>query len=449
MRTTKWIHTALTVSCGILWSMGVAKAMTPDDYMSWFAANQTAVAEFKHGDVITFDKADKIRAFVPPGYQEEMIFEGMNVTIHETSDLSPALMYDVATKKFQGQVVLAEDGAIENYVAGQPFAYDSLVPGRESGFKAAWNFNFRWQYQGNEVPDVQWVWVRKGGNHDNHSIMKTKKAKYYQGGGTFERVLEGPYLRHYFTHRADLADQDYMVEGSWAKGTEFREWTGFTAPFDIDGTAFLILRYDDPHKADDSWAYIPTLRRVRRISVEVKSDSLLGTDHTLEDFYCFAGRVLEHDWNYVGTARILAVARSRNAATVYYGPNGWTPLDDWELRTVDVYQQIPKHDNHPYSVKFIHTDRQSGECYYANAFDQAGELWKVWQLPKVFSDDPWYDNRVGVPPGTRGSSFQGINVIDKLNGRATLIPCYGAGYPKVSMSRVKRTLDVNQLTGGR
>ena len=90
----------------------------------------------------------------------------------------------------------------------------------------------------------------------------------------------------------------------------------------------MILRYDDPRKADDSWAYIPSLRRVRRISVEVKSDSLLGTDHTLEDFYGFNGRPMEHSWEYIGTARILAVARSRYPETVYYGPNGWPPYDD-------------------------------------------------------------------------------------------------------------------------
>src|SRR5690606_2320772 len=118
----------------------------------------------------------------------------------------------------------------------------------------------------------------------------------------------------------------------FAKNTNFREYTGFNSPFDIAGTAFLILRYDDPRKADDSWAYIPSLRRVRRISVEVKSDSLLGTDHTLEDFYGFNGRPLEHDCEYIGTKEILAVARSRNTDTVYYGPNGWVPIADWALR---------------------------------------------------------------------------------------------------------------------
>ena len=86
-------------------------------------------------------------------------------------------------------------------------------------------------------------------------------------------MLTGPYKRFLMAHNVNYADTDYKANGGkgFAKNTEFREYTGFTAPFDIAGTAFLILRYDDPRKADDSWAYIPSLRRVRRISVEVKS----------------------------------------------------------------------------------------------------------------------------------------------------------------------------------
>ena len=78
-----------------------------------------------------------------------------------------------------------------------------------------------------------------------------------------------------------------------------------------------------------------TCAGLRRISVEVKADALLGTDASLEDFYCFAGRVLEHDWAYLGTARLLAVARSRNRETIFGGPSGWVPVDDdWALRTM-------------------------------------------------------------------------------------------------------------------
>jgi hypothetical protein len=264
-------------------------------------------------------------------------------------------------------------------------------------------------------------------------------------------------------HNAKHGATDYRVNGGkgFAKGTEFREYTGFVSPFDIAGTAFLILRYDDPRKADDSWAYIPSLRRVRRISVEVKSDSLLGTDHTLEDFYGFNGRPMEHDWEYVGATNILVVARSRNRETVYYGPNGWAVRDDYALRKTDVVKQIPKSSAHPYAFKFIHVDRATGESYYANAFDKAGELWKVWQLTKVWTEDPWVvlDGKGSPfawkepgqfsPKGTNFQLFQSINVIDLQNNRGTLVPCRGTEAPNQDLRRAKRVLDVNYLTEGR
>jgi hypothetical protein len=434
-----------------------ASAYTADDYLAWLKENQSAEPQFVDGDVITYDKSDLVRPFIPKEFQEEWIFEGMEMTIKDAGDLTPAKIYMDATEKHKGTATIAADGAIENYQAGRPFDPAEFTPGSDSGWKMVWNWNYRWQNDGLTVGEVHWVWVRRGGEHSGHEIMNSKYSKYYEGGGSFERVLSGPYNRFLMAHNVKYESTAYKVNNGegFAKNTEFREYTGFTSPFDIAGTAFLILRYDDPRKADDSWAYIPSLRRVRRISVEVKSDSLLGTDHTLEDFYGFNGRPMEHNWEYVGTSRILVVARSRNTETVYYGPNGWAVKDDYALRLTDVMKQIPKASNHPYSSKFIHVDRQSGESYYANAFDRAGELWKVWQLTKVWSDDPQIQqasdefNRKKTPPDVRFQLFQSINVIDLQNNRGTLVPCRGVSADDKSFSEAKRLLDVNYLTEGR
>ncbi len=439
----------------------VTQAFSPDDHRAWIKENQAATPQFVDGDTITFENADLIRPFIPVEQQETLIFDGMEMKIKDAGDLTPSDAYKAATEQFAGQATVAADGALENYTAGRPFDPTTFTPGSmEDGSKMAWNWTWRWENEGLKIEEVHWVWVREGGEHSKHSIMAENSGKYdeyYTGGGTFERVLAGPYQRVMMSARTDLASTDYKLNGGegFAKNTAFREYTGFTSPFDIGGTAFLILRYNDPRKTDDSWAYIPSLRRVRRISVEVKSDSLLGTDHTLEDFYGFNGRVMEHNWEYVGSAKILAVIRSRTTDTIFYGPNGWAPLDNWALRTVDVVRQIPKSSSHPYSEKFLYVDRDSGEAPYANAFDQSGQIWKIWQIQKVWTEDPWYqDNqkKFGAPltqPGTRKAAFQSINVIDLQNGRGTLVPCRGNSFPNTAFTKVKRTHDVNFLTEGR
>ena len=440
---------------GLALSLPLAvSAYTTEDVKKWLEENQKASVDFKDGDTITFKDRDKIKAFVPPGYDSIMNFEGMEVVVREPTDLNPSQDFMDATAKFQSKVSLGADSSLVGYVAGEPFDPESFKAGdATSGAKAAWNFNFRWQRQGLSIDPVHWVWVRKGGDHEGHELRKNKEfGKLFGGGGTFNRALWSSYKRVYFNHRADMASQDYKLKGSMARDTEFRELTSFYDPFDIAGTAFMILRHLDPKKADDSWAYVPSTRRVRRISVEAKTDSLLGTDHTLEDFYCFAGRVMEHDWEYVGTARILAVARSRNTNTVYGGPNGWVPVDDWELRKSDVFIQKPRSSNHPYSVKYIFTDRQTHSCHHSVAFDQAGKLWKVWQQSKTWSEDPQGLGRKGMsdtPTGVNVNLYQSIQVVDLQNDRGTLVPTQNSYYPVDKASRIKRVMDVNALTEGK
>ncbi|MGE0487197.1 MAG: hypothetical protein AB7Q81_23795 [Gammaproteobacteria bacterium] len=115
----------------------------------------------------------------------------------------------------------------------------------------------------------------------------------------------------------------------------------------------------------------------------------------------------------------------------------------------------PQRDNHPYSTKFIYADRQWGEACYANAFDTAGERWKIWQIQKSWTEDPQYAAQQlefkGDPTrvGTRVERFQSIDVVNLQNNRGTLVPCHDASYPDTELSKVERTPDVTYLTEGR
>lgn len=430
----------------------VANAVVSDDMPAWLKANQAATADFKDGDIIGFADKEKIRAFIPPGYDKEMFFEGMEVVVKDQTDMPPADVYLKATKQHQSKVSLTAAGGLSGYVAGQPFSADSItIDDPTSGSKIAWNFNFRWQRQGLSVDNVGWVWVRRGGDHEDSALRKDPKfGKYFGGGGSFNRVLWAWYRRVYFNHRADLADQDYKLKGSMSRDTEFRELTSFYDPFDIAGTAFMIIRHLDENKADDSWAYVPSTRRVRRISVEVKTDSLLGTDLTLEDFYMFAGRVVEHDWKYLGTAKVLTPARSRYNETNYTGPMGMIPHDNWELRDNYVVADYPKDPAHPYAVKYMLIDKQTNMGSYALNFDRSGKLWKIIQQSKVWSEDTQAGERRDMPTkgGINIPLYQSINIIDVQNDRGTLVPVFEVYYPVNKASKIKRMMDVNRLTEG-
>lgn len=435
------------------------------DFLAWYEANKDASPQFVDGDVITAAQRELTDPFVPPGLQMAD-FYGEPITIKDAGDLSPPQHFLDATARFAGQASLDEAGALVNYTAGTPFDRSAFEPGRESGFKAMWNYNFRYQHYGLSLHKNDWVWTDRGGSHDSHEIMDdAQSAKFYQGGGKFSRVL---HLRYQKIHCMNLTMGDhpstgYAFDDRWCEGVEWREFSDFWHPFDIAGTGFIVMRYRDPYKSDDAWAYIPSLRRVRRISAEVKSDSLLGTEDTLEDFYGFAGRVLEWEWEYVGRKQILAIARSRYAYPHFGGPNGITAIDDWALREVDIVKGTPKWDGHPYSTKILMFDAQNSIPWYSEAYDRAGKLWKVWRIPSVWTEDPWFENGTKsqtdnpfsgkpapTPDGVRVCTFQGIDVFNLQNGRSTLIPSReGIGYPAVSVAQAKRVLDINRLTQGR
>ncbi len=146
-----------------------AGAFSPDDHLTWFKANQDAQPQFVDGDTITYENADLIRPFIPAEQQDELIFEGMEMTIKDAGDLSPAESFMVATEQFAGTATIAADGALENYTAGRPFDPAAFTAGsKEDGWKQVWNWTHRWQNDGLKVTDVHWIWVRPGGNHDRH-----------------------------------------------------------------------------------------------------------------------------------------------------------------------------------------------------------------------------------------------------------------------------------------
>ncbi len=56
----------------------------------------------------------------------------------------------------------------------------------------------------------------------------------------------------------------------------------FMTPADVKNTSFMNWSYDSD-KADDQWIYLPTLKKVKRISSDSKSDYFMGSDFTYDD----------------------------------------------------------------------------------------------------------------------------------------------------------------------
>ncbi len=253
------------------------------------------------------------------------------------------------------------------------------------------------------------------------------------------RIGQGEYRRTYFSHRADLLPATTELE----KGTnvEWAEFFDVKTPFDLRGTMFLLYRYTEQGKEDDTWAYIPALRRVRRIAATQKSDSLLGTEFTLEDFYIFAGYVWDHQWEYKGESVKAGVMNSkrtcfpsiipeeknasRNMARLgtdeewfhcKFGPYNALPFADetFEKRKVFQLDDVPKQKGHPYSRKKIWYDAETMMPLYAIMYDRAGKPYRI--IASVFKwseDSPVAENK-----GRNSLNYSDIMIVNVQNGNS-------------------------------
>ncbi len=410
-----------------LWLSAVAAAA--------LATGSRAIADVPAGTTITAVNKDAAKGLIP----DELIpfvvenFSDLNMTVKDAGKYTPNAAYVKATVDYACQAKLDSDGRLMNYTAGQPFPYSDwakeatghkcdLTPDDpQFSLKLAWNVNYRWQGgSGLNLP------------HWGFSNMRNNGKEVW-------RIAQGEYRRTYFSHRADLLPATTELE----KGTnvEWAEFFDVKTPFDLRGTMFLLYRYIEQGKEDDTWAYIPALRRVRRIAATQKSDSLLGTEFTLEDFYIFAGYVWDHQWEYKGESVKAGVMNSprtcfpsvipgeskasRNMSrlgndeewfTCKFGPYNSMPFagETFEKRKVFQLDDVPRQKGHPYSRKKIWYDNETMMPLYSIMYDRAGKPYRM--IASVFKwseDSPVAENK-----GRNTLNYSHIMVANVQNGNS-------------------------------
>jgi uncharacterized protein DUF1329 len=77
-------------------------------------------------------------------------------------------------------------------------------------------------------------------------------------------------------------------------------------PADVEGVSTLTVRYLDWEKPDDMWAFVPQVRRARRVNAASRSEPVAGMDIFADDINCYAGKVESYKWKFVGEGQVLA-----------------------------------------------------------------------------------------------------------------------------------------------
>jgi len=327
------------------------------------------------GDTITEQNVDKVKELVSPGL-EWCIRHGWPITVAEPQRIEWPKAYREATEKYSGQVKMAPDGLmLQNYVAGQPFA--NLDP-KDPQFAIKIMFNYDYNFFVTDDVDLRNFDADTGAIADH-------------GPMTIERHFLLDHFRRLFWNGRLYVDP--KPEKPNPNG--YRRQEGLypiIEPYDLKGVGAVSNRYLDPAKQDDSWLYLPSLRRVRRLSTAQRSDALFGQDTDVDSYGGYAGQIGWMDWKYLGERDMLAVAHARHVPVKWDAKVDWAFDDSWEMRHMYVVEGVSKLLQYAYSKRVLFIDKEAWGIPYSDIYDKAGGLWKIWindvAVRKKFSDAP-------------------------------------------------------------
>jgi hypothetical protein len=335
-----------SIAVGVLVMLGAAAPVT---------------ADVQPGDVITKANADKVKDLVSPGMMW-CIQHGWPMKIVATQPIPLRKAFLEATEKYSGQVKLGADGiALENWVAGKPFPnVDASDP--HAAIKIMYNYYVQIGIDDLDLrnfdADTGPISEDRPLQVERHFLIDHFRRLFYVG-------------RLYVDPKPEIPNK----EGFWFKETLHP----LIEPFDLKGVGFTYYRYTDPAKQDDSWLYLPSLRRVRRLSTAQRSDALFGQDTDQDSYGGYAGQIAWMDWKLIGEKDMLAAFHTTNFPVKWAeGAADWAFEGEWEKRKVWVVEGTSKLPQYAYSKRVLFVDKEIYAIPYSDIYDRGGQLWKIW-----------------------------------------------------------------------
>jgi hypothetical protein len=254
-----------------------------------------------------------------------------------------------ATRKYSHLCRLDPEGNLSGYVAGIPF------PDPKTGTEAIWNLN------------LHYFWG------DCLLIYPTKIFLVDRRGGV--RMIK--YIRRdmKWAGRCELfpilKPEENPDEISW------KMKTGEYYPSEINGLCDIIIRYNTA-KLHDHWMYIPSIRRIRRLSTAQMQDSWAGTDFVFDDVEGFYGKVPLFTFKLLGKREMLMPAHQIEGLEEHIVLTEGPMYQDITLERTAVWviQMRSKDPNYIYSNKIVYIDPATGMFFVTDCWDRKGRFWK-------------------------------------------------------------------------
>ena len=158
-------------------------------------------------------------------------------------------------------------------------------------------------------------------------------------------------------------------------------------PADEKGIDFLSVSYLDSSRLDDTWLFLPTLRRVRRAPSMENGAQLDGELTMDENGFEFRGTVANWNWKLLGKKEMYV---AYNCYDMFL-PDGEDEDECWamdlnperiryELHRVWVVEGTLKEGlSHPYSRRVSYYDEDMWQPVLGDRYDKRGNLWRMYE----------------------------------------------------------------------
>jgi hypothetical protein len=379
MRKAEKLGIAMLAALALCVCNSVARAQDdtpPAPMQDWLKATDNQ-GTLRPGTSITAENWQQYRQFMPLAMQD--FFQGkffwkmpadIQMNVRETKVYPLPKGYADASERYgsQTRVVHLPNGHndVQGYVAGRPFP-NPHEP--DKGYKILAN-----------------VWYA----YLPHLYVNTPQNM--ANSCTQDRFNNISCTKIIFVYRQVGYNTDPGVprDEPQAGDVWYSEWLMIEDPEQSKYTANLLIFHKNSELPQDSYVFVPALRRPLRLAVSARCAPVAGSDFAQDDYNTkgFNGSLALFGAKYMGTRKILALANDYKNVTGDF-PNNWDmPLGwakpswgDYELRTTDIIdvRRVPsERPGYCYGSRIMYVDQAYTYGDWVEIYDTNMQLWKVF-----------------------------------------------------------------------
>jgi hypothetical protein len=190
-----------------------------------------------------------------------------------------------------------------------------------------------------------------------YTVKYTKFSRDYQGIGHFKMVpRDGPVRSRYWRRYR-------IILNKISEEIDYKDLVLILGPQNLKGLSVLTWTYRDPEKEQEVWTWIPSLRKVRRLSPSEEADPFMGSDFTTEDI---STRKWEDEtYRMVGEKTFAGHRSTYHEKTIYKDTDCY------------VIEAKPKREKWYYSKRIVWLHKQFGGLIFDEFFGPEGKRSKT------------------------------------------------------------------------